>query len=90
MLKINRTDWLYLYSKALEDEGYTINASGVWFCRRTGSHIKPPLNLSNEQFYIPLEYNEKRVKYALDKVDRVVKEISEYYKVYQKYFGTNN
>lgn len=76
-----------LYSKALEDEGYTINASGVWFCRRTGSHIKPPLNLSTEQFYIPLDYNEKRVKYALDKVDRVVKEISEYWKIYSKIFA---
>ena len=76
-----------LYSKALEDEGYTINASGVWFCRRTGSHIKPPLNLSTEQFYIPLEYNKKRVKYALDKVDRVVKEISEYWKIYNKIFA---
>jgi len=75
-----------LYSKALEDEGYTINASGVWFCRRTGSHIKPPLNLSTEQFYIPLEYNEKRVKYALDKVDRVVNEISEFFTCYEKYF----
>lgn len=75
-----------LYSKALEDEGYTIKETGVWFCRRTGSHIKPPLNLSSEQFFIPLEYNEKRVKYALDKVDRVVKEISEYYKVYKKVF----
>ncbi len=75
-----------LYSKALADEGYTINSMGIWFCRRTGSHIKPPLNLSTEQFYIPLEYNEKRVKYALDKTDRVVKEISEFYKVYQKYF----
>lgn len=76
-----------LYSKALEDEGYTINASGVWFCRRTGSHIKPPLNLSTEQFYIPLEYNEKRVKYALDKVDRVVSEISEYFTCFEKYFA---
>lgn len=78
-----------LYSKALEDEGYTINASGVWFCRRTGSHIKPPLNLSTEQFYIPLEYNEKRVKYALDKVDRVVNEISEYFTCFEKYFKIN-
>ena len=76
-----------LYSKALEDEGYKIDASGVWFCRRTGSHIKPPLNLSSEQFYIPLDYNEKRVKFALDKVDRVVKEISEFYKIYQKIFA---
>lgn len=76
-----------LYSKALEDEGYVINQSGVWFCRRTGSHIKSPLNLSKEQFYIPLEYSEKRIKYALDKTDRVVKEISEYLKVYNKYFA---
>lgn len=76
-----------LYSKALQDEGYTIAKSGVWFCRRTGSHIKPPLNLSTEQFYIPLEFNEKRVKYALDKTDRVVKEISEFYKVYTKFFA---
>ncbi len=76
-----------LYSYALEKEGYKIDQSGVWFCRRTGSHIKPPLNLSTEQFYIPLEYNEKRVKYALDKTDRVVKEISEFFKCYQKYFS---
>lgn len=76
-----------LYSKALEDEGYKIEKSGVIFCRRTGSHIKPPLNLSQEQFYIPLEYNEKRVEYALAKVDRVVKEISEYYKIFNKFFA---
>jgi hypothetical protein len=75
-----------LYSHALEREGYKIDKSGVWFCRRTGSHVKPPLNLSNEQFYIPLDYNEKRVKYALDKTDRVVREISEYLKVYNKFF----
>lgn len=74
-----------LYAKALEDEGYTINKSGVWFCRRTGSHIKPPLNLSKEQFYIPLAYNEDRVKYTLAKVKRVVEEISECYTVYLKY-----
>lgn len=80
---------LILYARALELEGYKINEVGVWFCRRTGSHIKPPLNLSTEQFLIPLEYNEKRVKYALDKVDRVVKEISEYFKVYEKFFKNN-
>jgi len=76
-----------LYNKALEDEGYTINKTGVWFCRRDGSHVKPPLNLTKEQFYIPLEYNEERVKYALDKTDRVVREISEYYKVFLKVFA---
>jgi len=78
---------LLLYCYALVLEGYTINEMGVWFCRRTGSHIKPPLNLSTEQFYIPLQYTEERVKYALDKVTRVVEEISEYVTVYNKYFA---
>ena len=77
---------LILYAYALVLEGYSINKMGVWFCRRTGSHIKPPLNLSTEQFYIPLEYTEERVKYALDKVNRVVNEISEYFTCYEKYF----
>lgn len=76
-----------LYAYALTLEGYTIGKTGVWFCRRTGSHIKPPLNLSTEQFYIPLEYNEGRVKYALDKVTRVVGEISEYFSCFEKYFA---
>ena len=75
------------YAKALEDEGYTINEIGVWFCRRTNSHIKPPLNLSEEQFFIPLDYNKERVDYALSKFDRVVKEISEYQKIYNKIFA---
>lgn len=75
-----------LYAYALALEGYSINNIGVWFCRRTGSHVKPPLNLSTEQFYIPLDYTEERIKYALDKVNRVVGEISEYFSVYQKYF----
>lgn len=78
---------LILYAYALVLEGYTINNMGVWFCRRTGSHIKPPLNLSKEQFYIPLEYTEERVKYALAKVERVVSEISEYFTCFEKYFG---
>jgi hypothetical protein len=77
---------LLLYCYALVLEGYTVNEMGVWFCRRTGSYVKPPLNLSTEQFYIPLDYTEERVKYALDKVTRVVEEISEYVTFYQKYF----
>jgi hypothetical protein len=78
---------LLIYAHALVLEGYTIDSMGVWFCRRTGSHIKPPLHLSNEQFYIPLVYDAKRVKYALDKVERVVKEISEFYTTFTKFFG---
>lgn len=76
-----------LYAKALEDEGYTIDKTGVWFVRRTGSHIKPPLALSTEQFYIPLEYNQERVKYAFDKLHKAVEEISDIYTTYQKIFG---
>lgn len=79
---------LILYAYALVLQGYSINKIGVWFCRRTGSHINPPLNLSTEQFFIPLDYTEERVKYALDKVNRVVSEISEYFTCFEKYFGT--
>lgn len=75
-----------LYAYALEQMGKTIGKTDVYFIRRTGSHVNPPLNISSEQFEIPLEYNEERVKYALDKVDRVVGEISDLYKLYKKYF----
>lgn len=78
---------LILYCYALVLEGYKINKMGVWFCRRTGSHIKPPLHLSTEQFYIPLDYTGERVKYALDKVTRVVGEISEFFTCFEKYFA---
>jgi hypothetical protein len=75
-----------LYAKALEDEGYTIDKTGVWFVRRTGSHIKPPLTLSTEQFYIPLEYNQERVDYAINKLKKAVEEISEINTTFQKIF----
>ena len=71
-----------LYNHALNGECKT----GVNFVRREGSHVNPPLKISKEQFYIPIEYNEKRVKKALDKVDKTVKEISELNTTYQKYF----
>lgn len=76
-----------LYAYALELLGYKIRDTSVWFVRRTGSHVKPPLHISSEQFKIPLEYNKDRIKYALDKVDRVVKEVSELYIVYKRYFA---
>lgn len=78
-----------LYAYALEKEGYKIGRTGVWFVRRTGSHIKPPLHISNEQFRIPLEYNPQRVDFALKKMDKDVQEISEYVKIYQKFFSEN-
>lgn len=76
-----------LYAKALEIEGYKINDTGIWFVRREGSHVNPPMSISSEQFYIPLEYSPERVEYALNKVDRVVEEISEIYQIFQKYFA---
>lgn len=76
-----------LYAKAIEDTGKEIGTTGVWFVRREGSHFNPPLKISKDQFFIKLEYNEERAKYALDKVDRVVREISDYYKTFKKIFG---
>lgn len=75
-----------LYAYAEELAAKEIEKTDVYFIRREGSHVKPPLSISKEQFEIPLEYNKERVQYALDKVDRVVKEISNLYKTYIKYF----
>ena len=75
-----------LYAHAMELLGKTIKKAGVYFIRREGSHVKPPLKIGKEQFVIPLEYNEKRVKFALDKVDKAVKEITEFKNVFDKYF----
>jgi len=76
-----------LYAHAIEQLGKKIVDTYVWFIRRTGSHIKPPLHISEEQFKIPLEYTPERVSYALGMVDDVVKEISTQYKVYLKYLA---
>lgn len=76
-----------LYSYALEQIGEKIKRTDVLAVRREGSHINPPLKIGKERFYIPLEYNEKRVKFALDKVDKAVKGISEIKAVYDKYFS---
>lgn len=61
--------------------------TGVNFFRREGSHVRPPLKLSKEQFYIPVAYNETRVKKALKKMDLAVKEITEIKNVYDRYFS---
>lgn len=74
-----------LYNYALNGECET----GVNFIRREGSHVNPPLKIGKEQFYIPVEYNEKRVKTALDKVDKAVKEISEIKNVFDRFFKNN-
>lgn len=75
-----------LYAHAIEQTGKEIGATDVWFVRRTGSHKNPPMHISEEQFEIPLVYNEERVKFALDKIDRIVNEISDCYHTYLKIF----
>jgi hypothetical protein len=75
-----------LYAYAMELQGQEIKKVAVDFLRREKSHINPPLHLSKEQFEIPLEYSPERVKFALNKVDKAVKEISDLYSTYLKCF----
>lgn len=75
-----------LYAYAVEEEGYKIGECGVYFCRRTGSHFKPPLTLSEEQFFIPIEYNRKKAEKAVKKVEQTAKKISDLYKTYKRFF----
>lgn len=75
-----------LYAYALELLGEKIKSTNISFIRREGYHKKLPLIISKEQFIIPLEYNEERVKFALTKVDVAVKEISEFKTIFDKYF----
>jgi hypothetical protein len=76
-----------LYAHAIEQTGVKIGKTDVYFVRRTGSHIKPPLHISTEQFVIDLEYTKERVDFALAKVDKAVNEISDIFKVYKKFFA---
>jgi hypothetical protein len=76
-----------LYARAMEILGKKIKKTGVYFIRREGSHVRPPLKIGEEQFVIPLEYNEERVKFALDKVEKAVKEISEFKNIFDKFFA---
>lgn len=76
-----------LYSAALEKQGKKIDDTSVWFVRRTGSHIKPPLHISDEQFRIPVNYTPELVDKAFKKLKKNVEEISDCYKTYLKIFG---
>lgn len=76
-----------LYAKALDLEGVENVTTDVYFIRRTGSHVKPPLVISDEQFEILLEYNEEKAQEALEYVQKTVEEISECFKTFVKVFG---
>lgn len=75
-----------LYAHARELKGDNIKDTGVYFILREGSHVRPPLKLTKEQEYIPLEYNEKRVKYALNKLKKAAKGIDSLKTTYDKFF----
>jgi ribosomal silencing factor RsfS len=79
-----------LYGHGLELMGEKVVQLNISFIRREGWHKKLPLIISTEQFVIPLEYNEERVKFALDKVDKAVKEISEFKTIFDRYFSPKN
>jgi len=76
-----------LYAHAEELLGETIEETDVYFIRREGSHVNPPLKIGKEQFAIPLEYNRERVEYALNRVDKAVEAISSLYTTHVKIFG---
>lgn len=74
-----------LYQIGLEKEGYDVNENYVYFIKREGSHIAPPLKITGEQYKIPIDASKKRKEEAIDLMDGVVKDISEMYKVFLKY-----
>lgn len=76
-----------LYKKGLEDQGLEVRKTDVLGIYRNGSHINPPLNITGEYIIIPIEFGEKRLKYALKRVDDAVKGISALKTTYDKYFG---
>lgn len=80
-----------MYSYALEQEGYKINSSGVILFDRKGNTLeagnKNVLRLTGDVKYIPTPYSTERAEKFLAGFDKTAKEISEYWKIYQKYFG---
>lgn len=76
-----------LYGKAVEMEGKELEKTYVWFVRRTGSHINPPLHISDEQFEIPLEYTPELGEKAIEGLKKGAIQISDCYTTYLKFFG---
>lgn len=76
-----------LYAFALEEEGKKIRQTGVYFVRRKGSHVNPPLKIDKEQFFIDRKYTRGKGRKAVNHLKKSVKEISQLYTTYQKIFG---
>ena len=76
-----------IYSYAREKEGKKVFHSGVILFERKGNGMeKYPLRLSGKIKHIDTPYSEERALKALKKISDVAVEISEYYKIYKKYF----
>lgn len=79
-----------MYSYALEQEGYTINSSGVILFDRKGNTLeagnKNVLRLTGDVEYIPTPYSKERAEKFLVSFDKTAKEIEAYWKTYLKYF----
>lgn len=79
-----------MYCYGLEEEGFTINSSGVILFDRKGNTLeegnKNVLRLTGDIKYINTPYSRERAEKFLLKVDETAKKIEEYFKVYNKYF----
>ena len=76
-----------LYAHGVELQGEEIKETYIDFIRREGSHVNPPLKIGKEQFRMQLDYNEMRLKYALNRIDVSVSKISRLKTTYEKYFN---
>lgn len=76
-----------LYSFVRESEGEEIAYSGVILFERKGNGMeKYPLRLSGEVKEIETPYSKERAMKLFDDIAKVTVEISDYYKLYKKYF----
>jgi hypothetical protein len=76
-----------LYSYQREVEGHNIINSRVILLDRKGNgQEKYPLRLTGDVKYIETPYSTERAEKFLKKFDEVAEQISEYYKVYNKFF----
>lgn len=79
-----------LYSYGLEELGYNVKYSGVKLADRKGNTLeagnKNVLRLTGEVIDIPTPYSTERAEKFLANFDKTAKEISEYWKIYCKYF----
>lgn len=74
-----------LYSFAREQEGYEIAYSGVQLlCRKGDGNRYGRLRLEGGIKKIPTPYSAARATAALSDIDKVAKEISEYFKLFKK------